>query len=271
MGFLLSWDWDARWIWLGGSLLLAALSTNLAWLFQGARSEKIVSLAAHLKEWRFSPLLFQLLRFVYYIGVPFAALLWGRDVIIERQFGLQPLALPVILSNGDNGGATATWTDWMKDLGWVAVVGCAVWLILAIGWGRYRATLRAASVSHSTVVSLPPAALFREAMYHELHWAFYRHAPVLALGIYRGSWIGLGIVALEALLNPGWYRWLQDPAYLPAQLVRSALGVASTICFITTQNVWLTIILHWVLTWELSWLVRTLPVTLPSELSQSVS
>jgi len=266
-----NWNWDVRWIWLAGSLLLAALSTNLAWLFQGAHSEKIISLATYLKKWWFSPWLFQLLRFVYYVGLPFAALLWGRDVIIERQFGLQPFVLPVILSNGDSGEAIAAWTDWMKDFGWMAVVGCTVWLILAVGWGRYRATLRAVSVSHSTFVSLPPATLLREAAYHELHWAFYRHAPVLTMGIYWGSWVGLGIVALVAFLNPGWYRWLRDPAYLPGQLARSTLGVASTICFIMTQNLWLAIILHWVVTWGLSWLAQMLPVTPTSEPGQSVS
>ena len=72
----LSAAWGESWLWLGGSLLVAALWTNLAWFFRQPRVGAVGDFVARLVAWRFSPWLLQLLRLLYTVGVPFAALLW---------------------------------------------------------------------------------------------------------------------------------------------------------------------------------------------------
>jgi hypothetical protein len=99
----------------------------------------------------------------------------------------------------------------------------------------------------------------RESAYHEVHWAFYRNAPILTLGAYWGIWIGLGLVAVEAALNPAWRRGLANPEQAPSRLVRAALAVVSSVLFWLTENLWLALTIHWGVSWGLVALVRALP------------
>jgi membrane protease YdiL (CAAX protease family) len=85
----------------------------------------------------------------------------------------------------------------------------------------------------------------REALYHEVHWAFYRNAPIVALGLYWGTWAGLMLAAFEALANPAWRKGLGAPERAAALLLRAALAVISSLLFLRTQNLWLAILLHW--------------------------
>ena len=114
-------------------------------------------------------------------------------------------------------------------------------MLLALGWWGYR---RAAmnSVSQGQVAGANASVwvLFREAIYHEVHWAFYRNAPIVTLheyggDVYWGIWAGLTIVALEAILNPAWRRDLTDPQRAPARLVRVALAIVSGVLFFVTD------------------------------------
>ena len=87
--------WTEGWLWLGGSLLTAVISGNLFWLFHRSRSESTNNLAAQVFSSPVYPWLFQTLRLLYYLGVPFAALVWGQDAIVGRILGLKRLFLPV--------------------------------------------------------------------------------------------------------------------------------------------------------------------------------
>jgi hypothetical protein len=242
-----------RWLWLGGSLLLAGLWTNLAWLFSpwtepGRSPDDSESLAERiviqLANWRFAPAFLQTLRLLYYVVLPFAALFWGYDAVVRRFLGLQQLVLPSSAAMVDDASVSANWLDWSHDIGWAAVLGLGSWgLLLAGGWIRRRALADTDG---------PPLAgrasgweALREALYHEIHWAFYRNAPIVALGLYWGTWVGLALAALEALANPAWRKGLGTQGRTGTLLLRAALAVISSLLFLRTQNLWLAVLLHW--------------------------
>lgn len=254
--------WSEGWLWLSVSLLMADLWANLSWLFREHRSGWASDLATRLSNWGFSPWLLQLLRLLYYIGVPFAALLWGHDVVVGRLLGLQPLILPTPGREETDANIAANLLDWAHDLGWTASLALGTWALLALIWYAYRRALSTAGLGH-TVVGLHSSGwvLLREAIYHEVHWAFYRNAPILTIGMYGGMWGGLTLVALEAALNPSWHKGLTDPGEAPAQLLRGALAVVSGVQFLLTQNLWLALPLHWAVSWGMVAFARALPIT----------
>lgn len=242
------------WLWLGGSFFGAIAWANTVWLI-GQLYPQVADRHPRL----FSYIL-QVLRLLYYLGLPFAALLWGRDALVTRVFGLQPLALPVG-AGGQYGPAIAlNWRDWAGDIGWAVVLAALACGVMGIAWLSYRRIAVTRALWPIMGSASLAALLLREAVYHEVHWAFYRHMPVIALGNYWGVWCGLGLVALEALLNPAWHRDLADPARAPERLMRSSLAVISALLFLKTENLWLAILVHWLVSLALLALVRAFPV-----------
>jgi len=239
------------WLWLGGSLLLAGVWTNLTWLFApwakaGRAPEDTQSLAertiVQLAGWRFSPTALESLRLLYYVGLPFAALFWGHDAIVARFMGLQRLVLPTYAALEGSGSMHANWGDWGSDIGWAATAFLiASTVLLASAWAQRRAlgTARPRPARTATWGDL------REALYHEIHWAFYRGIPIAGLGLYWGSWAGLLLASLEALANPRWRRDTLSLEQSPALLLRAALAVVSCLLFLRTQNLWLAVPVHW--------------------------
>jgi hypothetical protein len=249
------------WLWLGGSLLAAVLWANLADFLRKPRSDAIGELVTQLRSWPFSPWMLEFLRLLYYVGVPFAALLWGHDAVVKRVLGLRQLTLPIPGGSTVDAEVAADWLDWAQGVGWAAALGIGVWALLALGWWTYRRALTTAS-EESAVAGTNSSGwtLFREAAYHEVHWAFYRNAPVVAWNTYWGAWGGLALVALEAALNPAWRKGLMDPQRAPAQLMRGALAIVSTVLFLRTQNLWLALAIHWGVSWGLTAFAGALPI-----------
>lgn len=232
-----------RWLWLGGSGLIALLATWTTWLLRHQ------AWAQRLKASPFFPPLLQLFRFLYYIGGPFAALLWGRDAVVERRFGLDPL--PLLLGPSISPEERLQlWTDGVRGLGWAGFLGVTVWVILVVIWwaaGR-RSDGRAIRLPLSTLTAL------REAFFQETHWMFYRNGPSVVLGNYWGTWTGLGIAALEAILNPWWWEALREREKRPLTLIRAGMAVLSAAFYVQAANLWLSILLHWGVTGGLaSW------------------
>ncbi len=254
--------WHERWFWLAGSWLLAVLWANLSWGLSRPRTgaagrfaTRLISSAARLSSWRFSRWLLQFFRLLYYIGLPLAALLLGHDALVERHLGLWGSAAMSATS-------AERWADWTRSLGWAVALGVGSWTLLALGWWTYRRALGAAREDTVLFQHRPSGwACLREALYHEVHWAFYRNAFVVvgeaqAWGTYWGAWAGLALAGLEATLNPGWRTGLDDPRRAPVQLMRGALAVVSSVLFLLTQNLWLAIAVHWGVSWGLSALVQ---------------
>jgi hypothetical protein len=247
-------SWSEGWLWLGGSLLLAILWANLAWYFRKSRPGRVGELIARLSSWRFAPLLLQFLRLLYYIGLPAAAFYLGHDAVIRRYLGLSDEQADV-------------WLRWAHDVGWAAALGVGAWALLALGWWAYRRALHAAGEESSIAGTKASGwVLLREAAYHEIHWAFYRSAPIVALeqltgNTYWGVWVGLALVAVEAAFNPAWRKSLGDPEKASARLMRGALAVVSSTFFVQTQdgNLLLSLLLHFCVSWGLAALTRVLP------------
>ena len=252
---------DERWLWLGDSLLLAILWANLAWFFHKPLAGAAGDFAARLIGWRFSHWLLQFLRFLYYVGLPFSALLWGNDAVIGRLLGLPGWQNPGV-SSADQ------WLDRAQDLGWAAALGAGAWALLALGWWAYGRSL-AGTRTEDTQVNGAHASgwiLFREAAYHEIHWGFYRNAPIIELArhpgdTYWGVWIGLALVLVEAALNPAWRRGLTEPQRAPTVLMRGALAVVSSVLFLLAENLLLSIVLHFGVSWGLAALARCSPAS----------
>ena len=266
----LSVGWGEGWLWLGGSLLVAILGANLAWFFRRPRSGAIGDFVADLSARRFSPAFLQFLRLLYYIGIPFAALLWGRDAVVGRLLGLQRLDLPLAGAHESGAYLAVNWLDWAHDAGWAVTLGAGTWGLLALGWWAYRRATSAAGEGEMVAGAGSSGwAFLREAAYHEVHWAFYRNAPVVALGTYWGAWIGLVLVASEAALNPAWRSGLVDPQRAPASLMRAGLAVFSSVLFLSTGNLWLALVSDWGISWGLAALARAFPGSLSRGLDQA--
>jgi hypothetical protein len=265
--------WHEGWTWLSGSLLAAFIWSNLTWFLHRPKSGPAGEFIAQLTSSPLSPLLLQFLRLLYYLGVPFAALLWGHDAIIKHALGLKQLALPI--GSGHAAADVATnWKNWSQDAGWAAALGFGTWGLLALGWWSYRRALTVAGEGSSIAGANSSGwVLLREAAYHEIHWAFYRNAPMIALeqqtgDRYWGVWIGLALVALEAMLNPVWRAGLLEPKQAPAQLMRGVLAVVSGVLFLQTENLWATLVVHWWVSWGLVMVVRALPLLSARETTQ---
>ena len=261
--------WSEGWVWLGGSLFLIVLAANVSWFFRRPRSGAIGEFVAGLVSWRFSPWLLQVMRLLAYIGVPFAALLWGHDAVTRGLLALQPFELAGPSWRAAGGSLANDWLDWARDTGWAVALGMGVFVLLATGWWAYRRALITAGIGGATTeIETSGWVVLREAVYHEVHWAFYRNAPILTLdgylgftlGKYWGVWVGLALVALEALLNPAWRHGLTDAERAPAQLMRAALAIVSSILFLQSGNLWLALALHFGVSVGMSAFARALPL-----------
>jgi hypothetical protein len=108
-----------------------------------------------------------------------------------------------------------------------------------------------------------PGPLWRrtlDALYDQVHWAFYRSGPILWLDdLYGGVFAGLALVLLEAVLNPA-HRWaLEDPETAAPPLIRLGIAWISALLFLETHNLWLTIAAHLVLITLCGWKRSTAP------------
>jgi len=235
------------WLWLGGSLLLAVVAAQASWWLW--RLERSHAWLEPLSSWPFLPVLIEVGRLLYYVGLPFAALIWGQDAVVGRLLGLQPLVFAA--------GQAPNWTDWARDAAWTGGLAVTAWAVLAIGWLTVRSAPGSAQPSSA---DLPGWKLLWEAVFHQAHWAFYRNAPLVALGPYGGVWAGLGLVALEAGLNP--WRWadLGDAERAPATFVQAGLAMLSAVLYLKTANLWLAVLAHWGVAWGLAAWVRAFPL-----------
>ncbi len=256
---------NAAWVWLVCSWGLAVLWANLAWAWRSPPAGVLGRVVEAVAAWPYSGWLWQLTRLLYYLGLPFAALVWGRDAVNARLLGLQRLELP--LGAGAAGAVVAeNWLEWLRDLGWAAGLGAGLWAALALAWWRLRRALIGAGMSGPPVSATSGWVVLREAAFHEAHWAFYRNAPILALGsIYRGIWVALALVGLEALASPAWRERIGSPEHNFDCLVRVTLAVVSSLLFLETENLWLMIGLHFGVSLGVVALARALPVPITPE------
>ena len=212
--------------WVGGSILVYALATNLAW-----RLRSRISSRPALRD-----TLVQVARFLFCLGIPYLALGgWPRPPF-HGLLSLEDLGLV---------GANPRWpaTRWLGAAGTGIWIGLAAFFLLLLAWrSANRGTVR---------LSLPPRpwwAVLIEGFYLQVHWAFYRAALAVALGDPSlGAFGGLGLIYLEWALDPAWRQGWREQAQAAERWLRAALALVAAILFFLTHNLWICLGLYWVL------------------------
>jgi hypothetical protein len=190
-------------------------------------------------------LLEQFLRLAYFIGVPYAALLTGSLASIDM--GLTGA-----------GGSILGWSpaEWLRGLSTALTLGVIV--LIPIGVASRQIARAGGPLSTD---NRSPGAVIIDALYAEIHWAFYRAAPLILLGeVYTAVIFGALLVGVEwlvALIRNG---LSPSPEERQSWLRRGMLLALSAVLFALTRNVWLAIILHAALEllWKV-WLRRLVP------------
>jgi hypothetical protein len=198
-------------------------------------------------------------RFVYYIGLPYIALILG--VVPGRYLGLvgsgnvQMDGSPL----GSQAGLLARVRDYLSlvALGWLPDVGViaglaaitlfflsAVW----VGYGYFRGKLLSGS---GTSLAFPKAGRSPSAtqvIYQAVHWSFYRSAIwLLTDDLYLGVVGGIVLVGGEWMLDSGWVNKIRH-AHAGEELQTDAgVLIATSVIFFFAPNLWLMLPIHWLL------------------------
>ena len=246
-----------RWDWLLLSIVLATLSALIHWLLHYVTRTARKSNApgdiwlraqfARVLRTIESPWVTYPMRLIYAIGIPAAALFW-QGALTARGLGLQPMLAATLAQPGANDitQSASPGAAWRDDLSWLFVVAGVTALVMTAG---SRVARQLAPQSTAGKRNLGAAVL--EAVYHQVHWAFYREPFVYSWGIGLGSWLGTLPVLLEAGVNLVFWERLhtRGAGYQRQTLVRAGLFVASTQLYLLTQNLWLAIALDALVGW----------------------
>jgi len=219
-------------LWVIFSIGLYALAVDLAWHYRRPRPGRLGRWAGTIKGWPYRRWLMEAVRFLYYVGIPYAALL--RGVILPRLMGL-------------------TYLDWVKGIGLGAALGGGTFLLLVLIWWWYARAIAAFSLSArqrwgESLGDDPTNGwiLLRDVIYLETHWAFYRSAVILFLdNQYAGVFLGFLLVTLEWSINPAWRRDLSLPWRSANTLTRWSMAFVMAIIFLFVRNLWLLVPIHW--------------------------
>jgi hypothetical protein len=219
-------------LWVAFSIGLYALGADLSWHYRRPRPGRLGHWVEAIKGWRHRHWLLEAARFLYYIGIPYAALL--RGVILPRLMGL-------------------THIDWVKGVGLGMALGGGAFLLLALIWWWYARAIAALPLSARERggaslrdVSARGWVLLRETIYLEAHWAFYRSAAILFLdNQYAGVFLGFLLVTLEWSINPAWRADLSLPWRSVNILMTWSMAFVTAIIFLIIRNLWLILPIHW--------------------------
>lgn len=235
-------------LWTGVSIALYGTVTWVAWFSQpdqhGQPRGQLGLVYARLSGSLAGRALLFFIRFAYYIGIPYLALLGhSLSLVVMGLLGTETADLP---------WWTLGWrlADWVGTLGWAAGLGAFTAGLLLAGWwsvGRALGGGVPAGGLHPAESLLLTA---RETLYSEIHWAFYRAAPlVLIADAYWAALAGMGIILIEWIIDPFWHAGLAGGSRREALLMQAVWLGLSTCLFVLTHNVWPILILHTALAW----------------------
>jgi hypothetical protein len=231
-------------LWTAGSIVLLVIGKQLSWV---AAQQPQSSLGRFRTGWAGNPFgraFVFLVRFVYYLGIPYVVLLrHALSLVVVGLLGAQTAELP---------GWTLGWplADWAGAMGWITGLGGIAAVTSVMGWWNARRALGADFPPGGVWVAPSFLVVARESIYLEVHWAFYRAAPlVLISDPYWASLVGAGLVIVEWLLDPSWWFGIADGPEREALLMQIGWLALSTAVFVMTHNVWPMLLLHVVLAW----------------------
>ncbi len=235
------------------SMLLHIFGSNVAWHYRAVPSSPFVKALRQFALSPFSRAFYEILRLLYYVVVPFTALLLGWLDI--RAFGLG-------------------YVDWADGLRWTIVLALAAWSLLMFVWVPYlRATSHLPVRFKSETQSWSRRVV--EVFYMQAHWAFYRAACILILSsffkdnpaVYWGTCAGLGLILIEAWADPRVRRQIAQVGEGELALWSAGQAIVNTLGFAVTRNTWLLALLHLVLEFSVPHLRPTpqpVPTRIPS-------
>ncbi|RME47562.1 MAG: hypothetical protein D6791_05585 [Chloroflexi bacterium] len=209
-----------RLIWLAGSIALYVVATNLVWALQPALGRVRWSSAASIPV--------GIIRFVFYVGIPYAALLGG--VVNLKSLGLVEVPSHASLNQG------------------VLLSISAVFLMGLIGWYYRRAVMALGKGVVPPLLSVQQllgqpwgwVLVLIRVIYQQVHWAFYRALPFLILGdLYIGSFLGLALALLEAYASPQIRLEATEPGGIEWLVLSAGFAVMSAVLFVVTETSWL--------------------------------
>jgi hypothetical protein len=227
-------------------------------------------------------------RFLFYIGIPYLALVQG--VVSARTMGLSGMPS----SATQTGPATLVGSllalDWARSLGVGSLLALGAFAVVALSWWRYQRlvgklptrswhfqapedqasaapAMRWPLGASLTALRQPWgwARLLLDAVYLEVHWAFYRAWTLELLhdnpvGMPMGAFLGLILVGLEWYGDVGLRERLRAQAGVEDWAFIASLAFVSTFLFLFIGNLWVLIAAHWLVAWGvlafLGWLRR---------------
>lgn len=222
-----------RWLWLWASFIIGLVAAWIQWIFSEAHNPRMRTWYERWERWPGRPWIAQSLRMLYAVGLPAAALLW-RGALTERGLGFQSLPWR----------APGMWSRWLQDLSQAFGIAVGTGILLLLAASQYRHL-----VGHRRPLRHDGLLALREAVYHEVHWAFYREPFVLLWGVGPGSWAGFLLILVEGVCNPLRWRRLRDPHSKRDLLLRAALAILSTLVFIQTRNLWCALLVDLGISW----------------------
>lgn len=228
-------------LWTAASLLLAVAGNWLAWRFHHMQARSADWLRRRILTSLGGRLLLQTIRLLYYVGLPYGA-------VLRRA-----LSLVVLGARGPEVTSAAWWllgwsmTDWTRMLGSTVTLGSISAVMLGLAW-RNAARAQGRLEATEQWADAPWWVTARETLFNEIHWGFYRVAPLLALSdAYGAILLGAAFPLAEWMLNPDWWEQVRGGPRRNQILMQGAWLAISTTCFALTRNLWLTLALHLVL------------------------
>lgn len=238
----IAWNVDERVLILvlvAGSIIARSVSRWGSW---GVRSRpgRAGRLAYRVRQLEQYPIIRELFRWLFYLGIPYAALLAG--ILNPRVLGI---TLP----------ARSTWQP-------LAFFGVLFIVLLGAGWWHYTRVRPSRATPNITADwrgdPFGWARLWPDIVLHQSHWAFYRALPVAYVAGFAGPFLGVILVLIEWGMDPLWWRALTRPRLLPPVALRLALVVISAFGFAVSGSSLPGLALHLVL--EPALFVIALPV-----------
>jgi len=215
-------------LWVIGSVLVYVAAAYAWWRWE----ESADRLSSGWQRWRqrvASPAVSVPLRALYYVGVPYAAMLLGA-ADFPAYLGLARL-------------------DWPSSIGRGALAGAALFLGL-VAIAAYSLRRPHSLDAASETAGLHGVAVVYEALFLEAHWAFYRLPGILATGDFLlGTWIGAALAVVEQVADPRWRRRASSKEFALESWQRLALLVGMTAVFFFTRNFWVAWAVHALVEW----------------------
>jgi hypothetical protein len=232
-------------LWVALSIALYVVSAHLAWRTRHLETGLLGENIRWLDTWRFRSLAGQLVRFLFYVVIPYG-LLVQRHLLTGRSMGLV----------GAEPDGFLAWTaiGWLRGAGWAllwGLVGAA-----AVGGSWWALARRLDSETVFYLHHRPPVwQLFWDALFLQVHWGFYRAAAGAWLKEPEPYWsvfLGLALVGLEAAGDPSLYFDRQWPSSASGWVRLAAVAWTTGVLFLFTRNLWLGVVVHWGMTWTLN-------------------